>query len=104
MNNWPKPPPAWNTRWGGASGGRWRILRSRRKYFIHRRLPGTTTGRVGTDFYPEGVLLWLEIDVTIRQQTQGKYSLDDFCRKFAMGGKRRADVEALCAWKKSSAH
>jgi len=38
-----------------------------------------------TDFYEEGDLIWLEADVLIRQQTKGKRSLDDFCRKFYGG-------------------
>ena len=38
--------------------------------------------RRGTDFYPEGELLWLEADVLIRQQSHGRRSLDDFCKKF----------------------
>jgi predicted metalloprotease with PDZ domain len=42
--------------------------------------------RRGTDFYPEGSLIWLEADVTIRQLTQGKRSLDDFCQSFYGGG------------------
>jgi predicted metalloprotease with PDZ domain len=37
------------------------------------------------DFYPEGELIWLEADVTIRQLSQGKKSLDDFCRAFHGG-------------------
>ena len=41
--------------------------------------------RRGTDFYAEGDLIWLEADVRIRQQTRGKKSLDDFCRKFYGG-------------------
>ena len=38
--------------------------------------------RRGVDFYPEGELIWLEADVLIRQSTNGKLSLDDFCKKF----------------------
>ncbi|HVT89079.1 MAG TPA: hypothetical protein VHD56_09525 [Tepidisphaeraceae bacterium] len=38
--------------------------------------------RRSVDFYSEGLLIWLEADVVIRQQTAGKRSLDDFCRKF----------------------
>src|SRR5437762_4254158 len=38
--------------------------------------------RRGVDFYDEGLLIWLEADVTIRKQTQGRKSLDDFCRLF----------------------
>src|SRR5258707_8641678 len=41
--------------------------------------------RRGTDFYPESLLIWLEADVLIRTQTQGRRSLDDFCRNF-LGG------------------
>ena len=41
--------------------------------------------RRGVDFYPEGALIWLEADVLIRQQTQGRRSLDDFCKEFCGG-------------------
>ncbi len=41
--------------------------------------------RRGVDFYPEGTLIWLEADVTIRQLTKGRRSLDDFCQKFYGG-------------------
>ncbi len=41
--------------------------------------------RRGADFYPEGDLIWLEADTIIRQQTHGKKSLDDFCKKFHGG-------------------
>jgi predicted metalloprotease with PDZ domain len=34
------------------------------------------------DFYDEGTLLWLEVDVMIRTQTKGAKSLDDFCKAF----------------------
>ena len=45
--------------------------------------------RRGTDFYSEGALIWLEADVTIRRQTEGKRSLDDFCQRF-FGGENTA--------------
>jgi predicted metalloprotease with PDZ domain len=41
--------------------------------------------RRGVDFYGEGVLVWLEADVLIRQKTGGRRSLDDFCRLFFGG-------------------
>ena len=41
--------------------------------------------RRDTDYYDEGTLLWLEADTIIRQETKGKKSLDDFCRKFEGG-------------------
>lgn len=48
--------------------------------------PGTWRAyRRSTDFYPEGDLLWLEVDVMIRQQTGGKKSMNDFCLKFFGG-------------------
>jgi predicted metalloprotease with PDZ domain len=41
--------------------------------------------RRGADYYPEGFLIWLEIDTIIRQQTKGQKSLNDFCVKFFGG-------------------
>jgi predicted metalloprotease with PDZ domain len=41
--------------------------------------------RRGVDFYPEGVLIWLDADTTIRRLSKGKKSLDDFCRAFEGG-------------------
>jgi predicted metalloprotease with PDZ domain len=52
---------------------------------LYTARPGGTAWRRSVDFYPEGWLIWLEADVLIRQQTQGRQSLDDFCRKF-LGG------------------
>jgi predicted metalloprotease with PDZ domain len=37
------------------------------------------------DFYDEDVLNWLWVDVIIRQQTQGRKSLNDFCKLFHGG-------------------
>ncbi len=44
--------------------------------------------RRGVDFYPEGQLLWLEVDATLRELSNNQKSLDDFCRAFhgAPGG------------------
>jgi predicted metalloprotease with PDZ domain len=41
--------------------------------------------RRGVDYYDEGTLIWLEADTIIRKQTDGKKSLDDFCRAFHGG-------------------
>jgi predicted metalloprotease with PDZ domain len=38
--------------------------------------------RRSADYYPEGDLLWLEVDSTIRRQSHGQKSLNDFCRLF----------------------
>jgi predicted metalloprotease with PDZ domain len=43
--------------------------------------------RRATDYYDEGELLWLEIDTTIREKTNGKKSLNDFVAAFeGLGG------------------
>lgn len=34
------------------------------------------------DYYTEGMLIWLDADTKIRELTDGKRSLDDFCKKF----------------------
>ena len=41
--------------------------------------------RRSLDYYPEGQLIWLEVDSIIRQQTHGERSLKDFCRRFHGG-------------------
>jgi predicted metalloprotease with PDZ domain len=41
--------------------------------------------RRSVDYYPEGSLIWLEADVTIRRLSQGAKSLNDFCRAFHGG-------------------
>ena len=41
--------------------------------------------RRSVDFYPEGVLIWLEADTLIRQKTNGERSIDDFCHAFHGG-------------------
>ncbi|HET8552614.1 MAG TPA: M61 family peptidase [Gammaproteobacteria bacterium] len=38
--------------------------------------------RRGTDFYPEGVLLWLDVDTKIRELSHDRRSLNDFARLF----------------------
>jgi predicted metalloprotease with PDZ domain len=38
--------------------------------------------RRGTDFYEEAALVWLEADIMLRQKSNGRYSLDDFCKRF----------------------
>ena len=41
--------------------------------------------RRSVDYYDEGTLIWLEADTIIRKQSNGKKSLDDFCRTFHGG-------------------
>ena len=43
--------------------------------------------RRNTDYYDEGELLWLEVDLTIREKTGGKKSINDFTAAFhGLGG------------------
>lgn len=41
-----------------------------------------TNYRRTTDFYPEGELLWLDVDTKIRQLSHNQHSLDDFAKAF----------------------
>jgi predicted metalloprotease with PDZ domain len=47
--------------------------------------PAGSSWRRSVDYYDESTLIWLEADTLIRRETQGKKSLDDFCRKFHGG-------------------
>jgi predicted metalloprotease with PDZ domain len=47
--------------------------------------PGSPSWRGVSDYYYEGVLIWLEADTLIRRQTAGRRSLDDFCKQFFGG-------------------
>lgn len=48
----------------------------------------------GTDFYPEGTLLWLDVDTTIRGLTHDQKSLRDFLQIFLQkGGSGVARIE-----------
>lgn len=38
--------------------------------------------RRGVDYYPEGELVWLDVDTTIRKLSHGQKSLNDFCVRF----------------------
>jgi len=46
---------------------------------------GWSAWRRSVDYYDEGTLIWLEVDTKIRQLTNGKRSLDDFCKHFHGG-------------------
>ena len=48
---------------------------------------GWDNWRRGLDYYPEGELIWLDVDTTIREKTHGKKSLNDFIAAFhGLGG------------------
>jgi predicted metalloprotease with PDZ domain len=54
---------------------------------------GWSAYRRSLDYYPEGTLIWLEADVLIRTKTEGKKSLDDFCRLFHGGAGGKPEVK-----------
>jgi predicted metalloprotease with PDZ domain len=66
------------------AGRTWRPLEDTARSVQILRLLGRSwqNWRRGLDYYPESELIWLEVDATIRQQTTGQKSLDDFCRLF----------------------
>jgi len=68
-------------------GRTWRPLEDTARSVQILRLQGPEwqSWRRSLDYYPEGALIWLEVDTTIRQQTQGQKSLNDFCRLFHGG-------------------
>ena len=47
--------------------------------------PQWQSWRRSADYYPEGYLIWLDVDTVIRRQTKGQKSLNDFCRIFYGG-------------------
>jgi predicted metalloprotease with PDZ domain len=69
------------------AGRSWRPLEdtARSVQILRLQGPAWQSWRRGLDYYPEGVLIWLEVDTIIRQQTQGQKSLNDFCRLFHGG-------------------
>jgi predicted metalloprotease with PDZ domain len=47
--------------------------------------PQWVNWRRSADYYPEGYLIWLDVDTTLRKQSNGQKSLNDFCRIFYGG-------------------
>jgi predicted metalloprotease with PDZ domain len=47
-----------------------------------RRPKGWTSWQRSEDYYNEGLLVWMEVDSILRQQSGGKKSIDDFARAF----------------------
>src|ERR1700685_219164 len=69
------------------AGRTWRPLEDTARSVQILRLQGPEwqSWRRSLDYYPEGELIWLEVDTIIRQQTHGQKSLNDFCRLFHGG-------------------
>jgi predicted metalloprotease with PDZ domain len=52
---------------------------------LYFSVPEWKSYRRGTDFYSESILIWLEVDTTIRRLTDDRKSIDDFCQAFYSG-------------------
>jgi len=69
------------------AGRTWRPLEDTARSVQTLRMMGSQwqNWRRSLDYYPEGELVWLEVDSIIRQQTHGQRSLNDFCKRFHGG-------------------
>ena len=69
------------------TGRRWRTLAdtARMVQYLYGSPRYWRNERRTVDYYDEGALIWMEADVLIRQKSGGKFSLDDFMKKFHGG-------------------
>ncbi len=67
-----------------APGRTWRPLQDTcdEAQLLYGAAEAGASQRRGVDYYPEGQLIWLDVDTTIRELTKNQKSLDDFCRAF----------------------
>lgn len=67
-----------------APGRTWRPLQDTcdEAQMLYGASEAGSTQRRGVDYYPEGQLIWLEVDTMIREFTKNQKSLDDFCHLF----------------------
>jgi predicted metalloprotease with PDZ domain len=68
-------------------GRTWRPLEdtTRAAQVLYAARTDWASWRRGVDFYNEGLMIWLEADTIIRQETKGAKTLDDFCKRFHGG-------------------
>ena len=55
--------------------------------------PGWGNWRRGSDYYPEGDLVWLEVATIIHQASNGQKTIDDFCHLFHGGPNNGPEVK-----------
>jgi len=69
------------------SGRNWRTLADTAvaAQLLYDARPDWENWRRETDFYDEGLLIWMEADTVIRHASHGRRTLDDFCRQFHGG-------------------
>jgi len=77
-------------------GRAWRSLgdTTRAAQTLYGRASQWSSWRRSTDFYNEGLLIWLEVDSILRRQSQGAVSIDDFCKAFYGGGTGLPEVHS----------
>ncbi|MEH6664323.1 MAG: peptidase M61 [Brevundimonas sp.] len=77
---------AWTAAFYDAQRGReWRALQdtvNQNLLGYRSSTPWSTWSRTGGDYYREALLMWLDADTLIREQTRDRRSLDDFARAF----------------------
>ena len=68
----------------GQAGRRWRSVEDTAitSWTLRAKSPAWAPLRRSQDYYDEGLVTWLAADGIIREQSGGKRSLDDFCKKF----------------------
>jgi predicted metalloprotease with PDZ domain len=76
-------------------GREWRSLQDTADsaVFLYNADAAWQNWRRGTDFYQEGIFLWMDVDDMIRKQTEGEKSLNDFCRLFHGGTSGQPDLK-----------
>lgn len=68
-------------------GRDWRDLEdtTRDPIITPRRPKGWVSYQRSEDYYNEGMLVWLEVDATLRARTRGEKGMDDFAKSFFAG-------------------
>jgi predicted metalloprotease with PDZ domain len=76
-------------------GRRWRPLQDTADaaVFLYDAELAWSNWRRRTDFYEEGVFLWLDVDSTIRRLTHDQKSMSDFCHLFYEGKSGEPDLK-----------
>jgi predicted metalloprotease with PDZ domain len=69
-------------------GRTWRNLQdtATAAQILYSASPQWDNWRRSVDYYPEGELIWLDVDTTMRKLSGGKKSLNDFCARFFGAG------------------
>lgn len=73
------------------TGREWRSLHdtTNAPIIAYRTSPYWPEWQRGNDYYSEGELIWLEVDMKVRQLSSGRRSLDDFAKSFFGGADGR---------------